>query len=104
VAVGLPGSRLDGCCTQKIALRLPPAPTIPPPPAESTPSAADGWVDGYLSAVEWRFSAGAFGQPGTATAWTRLRHSLVPDEPPSPLERVLAVADSGKRASAASWT
>jgi Thioesterase-like superfamily len=62
------------------------------------------WVDGYLSAVEWRFSAGAFGQPRTATAWTRLRHPLVPVDPPSPLERVLAVADSGKRASAASWT
>jgi hypothetical protein len=30
-----------------------------------------------------------------ATAWTRLRHPIVPDEPPSPLQRVLAVADSG---------
>ena len=63
--------------------------------AESTPPGADGWVDGYLSAVEWRFTAGAFGQPGPATAWTRLRHPLVPGEPPSPLQRVLAVADSG---------
>ena len=32
---------------------------------------------------------------GPATAWTRLRHPLVPDEEPSPLTRVLAVADSG---------
>ncbi|MHB1472148.1 MAG: thioesterase family protein [Dermatophilaceae bacterium] len=81
--------------TQKIAPRQTPAPTTPPLPAESTPAVADGWVDGYLSAVEWRFTAGAFGQPGPATAWTRLRHRLVPGEPPSPLQRVLAVADSG---------
>src|ERR1035437_1173910 len=81
--------------TQKIAPRQTPAPTTPPLPAESTPSAADGWVDGYLSAVEWRFTAGAFGQPGPATAWTRLRPPIVPGEPPSPLQRVLAVADSG---------
>jgi hypothetical protein len=54
-----------------------------------------GWIDGYLSAVEWRFARGHFTRPGPATAWTRLRVSVVPDEPPSPLQRVLAVADSG---------
>ena len=48
--------------TQKIAPRQTPAPTTPSLRAESTSSAADGWVDGYLSAVEWRFTAGAFGQ------------------------------------------
>jgi hypothetical protein len=80
--------------TQEISPRQP-APTAPPLAAEGTPLAADGWVDGYLSAVEWRFAAGAFGQPGPATAWTRLRHPLVPGEQPSPLQRVLAVADSG---------
>jgi hypothetical protein len=78
--------------TQEIAPRQPPAPALP---AEITPFAADGWVDGYVSAVEWRFTAGGFGQAGPATAWTRLRHPLVPDEIPSPLQRVLAVADSG---------
>jgi Thioesterase-like superfamily len=71
------------------------APTAPPLPGEATPLAADGWVDGYLSAVEWRFAVGAFGQRGPATAWTRLRHPLVPGEQPSPLQRVLMVADSG---------
>ena len=54
-----------------------------------------GWVDGYLSAVEWRFADGRFDVQGPATVWTRLRHPLVPDEQPSPLTRVLAVADSG---------
>jgi hypothetical protein len=80
--------------TQESAPRQP-ALTAPPLAAEAAPLAADGWVDGYLSAIEWRFAAGAFGQPGPATAWTRLRHPLVPGEQPSPLQRVLAVADSG---------
>jgi hypothetical protein len=80
--------------TQEIALRQP-APTAPPLAAEDAPLAIDGWVDGYLSAVEWRFVVGAFGHPGPASAWTRLRHPLVPGEQPSPLQRVLAVADSG---------
>ena len=67
----------------------------PPLPEQSTPVRASGWVDGYLSAVEWRFAEGRFGDSGPATAWTRLLHPLVPDEPNSPLTRVLAVADSG---------
>jgi hypothetical protein len=70
-------------------------PAPPPLPAEATDLLAEGWVDGYLSAVEWRFADGHFGAPGPATAWTRLRHPLVPDEPASPLTRVLVVADSG---------
>jgi hypothetical protein len=80
--------------TRDIALQQA-APIAPPLAAEGTPLIAEGWVDGYLSAVEWRFASGAFGQLGPATAWTRLRHPLVPGEQPSPLQRVLAVADSG---------
>jgi hypothetical protein len=67
----------------------------PPMPDESAPLPGGGWVDGYLSAVEWRFAVGRFDAAGPATVWTRLRHPLVPDEEPSPLQRVLAVADSG---------
>jgi hypothetical protein len=92
--------------TREIALRQP-VPTAPSLAAEATQLAADGWVDGYLSAVEWRFAAGEFGQPGPATTWTRLRHPIVADEQPSPLQRVLAVADSGNGISSeldlASW-
>ena len=72
--------------------RVPPA---PPLPDTESPVRLEGWVDGYLSAVEWRLVRGSFAEPGPATAWTRLRHPLVPDEAPSPLQRVLAVADSG---------
>jgi hypothetical protein len=69
----------------------------PPPalPDRDTGLPAAGWIDGYLSAVEWRPVHGQFGEPGPATVWTRLRYPLVPDEETGPLERVLAVADSG---------
>jgi hypothetical protein len=75
-----------------VASRQAPAPALPEQAAQ-LPSG--GWIDGYLSAVEWRFAAGRFDVPGPATVWSRLRHPLVPDEEPSPLQRVLAVADSG---------
>lgn len=64
-------------------------------PDAGTPLTPGGWVDGYLSAIELRSVHGVFGEPGPATVWTRMRYPLVPDEEPSPLERVLAVADSG---------
>ena len=68
----------------------PDAPSLPPPP---------GWIDGYLSAIEWRALSGGFTVPGPTTVWTRMRYPLVPDEEPDPLERVLIVADSGNGAS-----
>ena len=69
-----------------------PAPELP---ATETEMSAPGWVGGYLQAIEWRFARGDFGAPGPAAVWTRMRHPLVPDEVPSPLQRVLMVADSG---------
>jgi hypothetical protein len=55
-----------------------------------------GWgVNGYLSAIEWRGVRGGFTAPGPATVWARMRYPLVADEEPGPLERVLAIADSG---------
>jgi hypothetical protein len=56
---------------------------------------------GYHTAMEWRFLAGSFLQAGPATVWLRMRHPLLPGEPPSPLVRVLAAADSGNGVSAA---
>ena len=76
----------------------PVAPRHPAPaplPAETPELERGAWVDGYLSAVEWRPVRGQFVEPGPGTAWTRLRHPLVAGEQPSPLQRVLAVADSG---------
>lgn len=76
--------------------RLPAPAGLPAGPSMRPPR---GWVDGYLSAIEWRPVHGGFTAPGPATVWARMRYPLVPDEEPSPLERVLAVADSGNGAS-----
>ena len=74
-----------------------PARLAPPPelPAQSIERPPRGWVDGYLSAIEWRPVKGEFGAIGPASVWSRLRYPLVPDEELSPLQRVLTVADSG---------
>ena len=72
------------------------APLPPPLPADGAVQGwGEAWGGGYLRAVEWRFVKGSPDRPGPATAWTRLRVGVVPDEEPSPLQRVLAVADSG---------
>ena len=80
------------------------APDAHPPlprPGEATAPPHDF---GYGHAVELRFAAGGWFEPGPATAWTRLKVGVVPDEQPSPLQRVLAVADSGNGISAVmSW-
>jgi Thioesterase-like superfamily len=76
-----------------VASRLP-APEGPPGQYPSMPQPS-GWVDGYLSAIEWRAIAGGLTGPGPASVWGRMRYPLVADEEPNSLERVLAVADSG---------
>jgi hypothetical protein len=55
---------------------------------------------GYHTAMEYRFVSGAFLEPGPATVWMRPRYPLVAGEEPSPLQRVLLVADTGNGASA----
>jgi hypothetical protein len=71
---------------------LPLAAGLPDREAQLAPG---GWVDGYLSAMEWRVARGVFGEKGPATMWGRMRYPLLPNEEPGPLERVLAIADSG---------
>jgi hypothetical protein len=73
---------------------LPPRPDAATPP----PPELDGF--GYGHAVELRFAAGGWSQAGPATVWTRLRVPLLPDEAPTGLQRVLAVADSANGVSA----
>jgi hypothetical protein len=78
-----------------------PAPAPAARPDEQTPPPHDF---GYGHAVEIRFAAGGWFDHGPATAWTRLKVGVVPGEEPSPLQRVLAVADSGNGISAVmSW-
>jgi hypothetical protein len=54
-----------------------------------------GYDVGYHSAMEYRFVRGGFTELGPATVWMRMGVPLLPGEEPSPLQRVLAAADSG---------
>jgi hypothetical protein len=82
------------------AVAIPPGPSLPTEPGPSTflPSGQDV---GYHTAMELRFTTGAFTEIGPATAWLRMRQPLVGDEPPTPLQRVLVAADVGNGISAA---
>ena len=66
------------------------------PPAEGGISLPAFWTEpvAYHAALDWRFVDGDFDEPGPATAWTRLRVPLVAGEEPSPLERMLVMADA----------
>jgi Thioesterase-like superfamily len=81
---------------------LRPGPRLPGPDAgRVVPFFPTGADVGYHTAMEVRFVAGSFLEPGPATAWMRMRHPLLPGEAPSPLARVLIAADSGNGVSAA---
>ncbi|SDF00678.1 thioesterase family protein [Pseudonocardia oroxyli] len=54
----------------------------------------DGWLPGYLDAVEWRWVGGRWDELGPGAAWGRLRVPVVEGEEPTPLQRLAAVADS----------
>lgn len=70
--------------------------TEPPPPPPPVPDVRDlEGNSGYFASIEWAPVSGRFGEPGPCTIWTRLRGEVVAGEPPSPLQRVMAVADSG---------
>jgi hypothetical protein len=76
----------------------------PPAPPEDGGDAdffPTGQEHGYHSAMELRFVAGGFLEPGPATAWLRMRQPLVAGEEPTPLQRVLIAADVGNGISAA---
>jgi Thioesterase-like superfamily len=59
------------------------------------PSFPGGYVDGYLSAIDWRFVAGRFDEPGPCQVWAGSRIPLLPGEDMAPVSRTLLVADSG---------
>jgi hypothetical protein len=80
----------------EVPSRRPAPPALPP---EEPPVLPEGWVQGYLQAMDWRWARGHFGRPGPATVWGRMRHALVEGEEPTPLQRVLVLADSGNGAS-----
>jgi hypothetical protein len=67
-----------------------------PPPEDGRPGSFAFWKDevAYHRALEWRFVHGSFDAPGPAATWTRLRVPLVAGEPPTPLQRLLVMADA----------
>jgi hypothetical protein len=71
-----------------------PAP-LPPIDSATPGSIPTGWQSGYLQAMEWLSLKGGIGSPGPATVWIRQRVALVDGEPPTGLQRLMAVADSG---------
>ena len=75
---------------------------VPPGPDAGEPKDFfdTGQSVGYHTAMEYRFVAGGFLEPGPAIVWMRMRHPLIAGEPPSPLQRVLIAADSGNGVSA----
>ncbi len=82
------------------AVPVPPGPpeVVPPGPehgTDSPPWREDEPVAFHNTGVEHRFVLGRFDRPGPATDWIRLVAPVVPDEEPSPLQRVAAAADFG---------
>jgi len=75
---------------------------VPPGPAAGTvePFFPLPYPTGYHTAMETRFTSGAFLASGPASCWFRMRMPLVDGEEPSPLTRVLVAADSGNGISA----
>jgi hypothetical protein len=75
------------------------APSVPALPSGST-AAPGAWGDGFIRSIDWRFAEGGF-RPGPAVAWARQRPVLVAGEPPTALQRLLAVVDAGSGVGAA---
>ncbi|QES48987.1 thioesterase family protein [Streptomyces venezuelae] len=76
-------------------------PLLPPPgEVEVTPFFPVPWDIGYHTAMETRFTHGAFLEPGPGTCWMRMKVPLIAGDEPRPADRVLVAADSGNGVSA----
>jgi hypothetical protein len=71
-----------------------------PLPEEALPAPPSFGEFGYASAIEWRWARSGWLDPGPAVVWTRLVVPIVDGVEVLPLQRVLAVADSGNGVSA----
>lgn len=89
--------------TGSVDFPQPPGLPEPPPGPDGVPPGAfieSAEEVGYHVAVEHRFLCGALMEPGPAKVWMRMAVPLLPGEEPTPLQRVLVVADSGNGVSA----
>jgi hypothetical protein len=90
--------------TAEVGLSADLPPEAPPPGpehGERLPFFPTGQDVGYHTAMEARFVEGSFLEAGPAVVWMRMLYPLVEGEEPSPLQRVLAAADSGNGVSGA---
>jgi Acyl-CoA thioesterase C-terminal domain/Acyl-CoA thioesterase N-terminal domain len=78
----------------------PPAATLRGPDTVPTTRWGGEMRSFATTGVELRFEQGDVFQPGPAAVWIRLRHPVVDDETPTPLQRTLAAADFGNGVSA----
>jgi hypothetical protein len=94
--------------TEEVSFETPSGfPQAPPGPDQAEPGRFPdiGYDVGYHTAMDYRFVEGAFVEQGPATVWMRMGMPLLPDEEPTPLQRVLVAADSGNGVSVAlDWT
>jgi hypothetical protein len=103
---GEPLMRASAWRIRTAAVEMPPEAAVVPPPPPGPEQGAEveffptGQELGYHTAMECRFVAGAFVEPGPAVVWLRMRQPLVAGEQPSPLQRVLVAADVGNGVSA----
>jgi acyl-Coa thioesterase superfamily protein/acyl-CoA thioesterase superfamily protein len=88
---------------EEVSFEAPQSSEPPPGPEKGEPGEFfhTGYDVGYHTAMEYRFVSGAFMELGPATVWMRMGVPLLPSEEPTPLQRVLAAADSGNGVSAA---
>ncbi|MEW2588698.1 thioesterase family protein [Streptomyces virginiae] len=103
--VGAPPVMLARALRIRVAEESVPAvvggPQLPTPgEVEVTPFFPVPWETGYHSAMETRFTEGAFVEPGPGTCWMRMKVPLIAGEETRPLDRVLIAADSGNGISA----
>lgn len=93
------GWRMASEANEEQAHRDPP----PPRPESGSTGSFAFWRDevAYHRALDWRVVEGDVDRPGPATVWARLRVPLVAGEEPTPLERLLVMADAASGVSAA---
>jgi hypothetical protein len=94
--------------TEEVGFETPSGfPPVPPGPDRAEPGRFPdiGYDVGYHTAMDYRFVDGGFTELGPATVWMRMGVPLLPDEQPTPLQRILVAADSGNGVSVAlDWT
>jgi hypothetical protein len=109
VAGGRPVLRAQAWRMSLEELELPPSPLDPDPVPEFAEEDSEffDWGGGYLRAMQWRFVPGSKKGEGAGAAWARMRIPLVPDEEPTSMQRLLALADTGSgisyRLDASKW-